>query len=427
MKTAPQRARHALLLKRTVLRQPLPAPVAAVQAPAPKPKLPTDTVWVTVRMTSLNPFGQEVVRYGLVEMTRAEHEATLEAKRSRSAALDARIAETVGRLPTLMEPLRKRYSWNALKQPLQGVSKRAPAVPARLSTFEVAVNGRPVEVRTDWEPVRDYGPEMHARMEVSIDGAGADDMTAEAMGWIGAASEHRGGYFNPAWFRQGGEHQGGVRLVGEVGPERQSFRQIGTTSRQMRAAQHGATYLWGENHLSYPRDLARHLGRTDLRIVGPEWLRGGNYLGLRSGELVVDHAAHEHLTAVQADQLRLVAHEIARRPPRAPVSISDLCQPAPTQQEMTWVNRRMRHDQFLRDQHIKFQMSAVQGKTAEEVRKAFELPPHLLGDLAAEGEKLAQAVRDTRQAVEDCCAAAWKVWSQLYEDEAKKDGADGDA
>ena len=61
------------------------------------------------------------------------------------------------------------------------------------------------------------------------------------------------------------------------------------------------------------------------------------------------------------------------------------------------------------------------------VRKAFELPPHLLGDLAAEGEKLAHALRDTKQAVEDCCAAAWKVWSQLYEDEAKKGGDDGGA
>lgn len=86
---------------------------------------------------------------------------------------------------------------------------------------------------------------------------------------------------------------------------KETDRGSGITTRQMREAPQGAVYLWCNNHLSYPRELARHLGRTDLRIVGPSWLEngwigGGTYL--RRG-FVVDHATGTHLTARQRDYL----------------------------------------------------------------------------------------------------------------------------
>ncbi len=67
-------------------------------------------------------------------------------------------------------------------------------------------------------------------------------------------------------------------------------RGTGATTRQMRAAPHGALFVWVNNNLSYPRNLASALGRTDLRIVSPEGLQPSLY-GHRFPTVVIDHAA----------------------------------------------------------------------------------------------------------------------------------------
>lgn len=62
----------------------------------------------------------------------------------------------------------------------------------------------------------------------------------------------------------------------------------GRTTQQMKAAPKGAIYVWCNNHLHYPRQLSLALGRLDLTIVGPEWLKRKGYTNT---EVVVDHAA----------------------------------------------------------------------------------------------------------------------------------------
>lgn len=78
-------------------------------------------------------------------------------------------------------------------------------------------------------------------------------------------------------------------------------RGTGRTTRQMRGAPHGAAFIWCNDHLFYPRSLARWLGRDDLRIFGPSALDWGDHLR-GSGGLVLDHDCR--LTEQQAATAR---------------------------------------------------------------------------------------------------------------------------
>lgn len=68
------------------------------------------------------------------------------------------------------------------------------------------------------------------------------------------------------------------------------MRRDGSTTRQMLAAPQGSVFVWVTDHLHYPTDLAKRLGRKDLVIVGPSWLKVGRYQGLELKGLVLDHA-----------------------------------------------------------------------------------------------------------------------------------------
>ena len=68
-------------------------------------------------------------------------------------------------------------------------------------------------------------------------------------------------------------------------------RGSGRTTRAMLAAPKGAYYIWCGGSLDYPRELARKLGREDLKIVGPDWLTARRYQGLTGLQLRVDHYA----------------------------------------------------------------------------------------------------------------------------------------
>lgn len=237
---------------------------------------------------------------------------------------------------------------------------RQASAPATRADFEVRVNGQPVDAVSCWEPVPG-GQDHYQRLKVtipagtlkageplsmkelvdayiaatagepgklgymrefqrlhlggwfgaSVDPGAGDDMTSVALGlrpngrdmrcytangWISESEARR----RVAMAEQGGFIKGNpVRLVGESGPELEhTGRGSGKTSVQMVKAQRCATFLWCSDHLHYPRDLARRLGRNDLRIVGPAWLQHG-WRGLRLPELVVDHAVPEHLTRLQ--------------------------------------------------------------------------------------------------------------------------------
>jgi hypothetical protein len=67
----------------------------------------------------------------------------------------------------------------------------------------------------------------------------------------------------------------------------------GYTRQQMLEAPQGALFIWCNERLHYPRDLAQHLGRDDLRIVSPDILGRGRYrlYGLRLSAIILDHAA----------------------------------------------------------------------------------------------------------------------------------------
>jgi hypothetical protein len=67
-------------------------------------------------------------------------------------------------------------------------------------------------------------------------------------------------------------------------------RQNGTTTQQMQNAAKGAWYVWPNGHFGYPKALASHLGRADLKLIAVGCLRYDHFLGSDS-EVVIDHAA----------------------------------------------------------------------------------------------------------------------------------------
>lgn len=68
-------------------------------------------------------------------------------------------------------------------------------------------------------------------------------------------------------------------------------RGTGRTTKQMKEAPKGAVFIWCNQHIDYPRELARKLGRTDLIIYGPAVFENNGFRlhGVRS--IVIDHAA----------------------------------------------------------------------------------------------------------------------------------------
>lgn len=81
-------------------------------------------------------------------------------------------------------------------------------------------------------------------------------------------------------------------------------RQSGITTRAMLAAPHGAVYVWPNQKLLYPRQLAEFLKRDDLVIVGPSWLDARRALGRQPMLTVVDHMAIPALTDEQFAMLQ---------------------------------------------------------------------------------------------------------------------------
>ncbi len=68
--------------------------------------------------------------------------------------------------------------------------------------------------------------------------------------------------------------------------------QTGRTSQQMTDAPPGSVYVWCNDRTDYPLDLARHLGRKDLRVRPLSWLDLRTVAGSSCPAVIVDHAAH---------------------------------------------------------------------------------------------------------------------------------------
>jgi len=83
-------------------------------------------------------------------------------------------------------------------------------------------------------------------------------------------------------------------------------RGTGRTKRQMVGAPQNAVFVWCNGALSYPKDLARSIGRGDLRIAPPSYLNEpGNHASRLTTALVVDHAAQ--LSDRQRETLAILA------------------------------------------------------------------------------------------------------------------------
>lgn len=72
------------------------------------------------------------------------------------------------------------------------------------------------------------------------------------------------------------------------------MRQSGRTTEQMLSAPKNAWYIWPNQHLDYPRQLASNLARSDLRIFSAVTFGSMNVRGQRNQSIVVDHAVWEH-------------------------------------------------------------------------------------------------------------------------------------
>lgn len=87
-------------------------------------------------------------------------------------------------------------------------------------------------------------------------------------------------------------------------------RQSGKTTKAMLNAPKGATFIWCNHQLDYPRRLAKHLGRDDLMIVGPEWIEDRRWAGLDLTALVRD--PDTRLTDAQWERLREAQSRVRR-------------------------------------------------------------------------------------------------------------------
>jgi hypothetical protein len=89
-------------------------------------------------------------------------------------------------------------------------------------------------------------------------------------------------------------------------------RRAGRTTAAMLAAPQGAFYIWPNGELVYPMKLARELGREDLKIKSPEWLRADRLAGQRK-PIALDHA-----TQLSAEVFEFVKDYNALCTPRTP-------------------------------------------------------------------------------------------------------------
>ena len=63
----------------------------------------------------------------------------------------------------------------------------------------------------------------------------------------------------------------------------------GETTRQMQDATQDAVFVWCNDDLDYPKLVAARVGRSDLKIVGPNWLNDETWRSLELTGLVIDH------------------------------------------------------------------------------------------------------------------------------------------
>ena len=75
-------------------------------------------------------------------------------------------------------------------------------------------------------------------------------------------------------------------------------RGMGKTTEQVKNASKDAIYVWPTHHLIYIKELVKHLGREDLKIVTTSYISLNNCRG-SDREIVLDHAYDVNLSFVE--------------------------------------------------------------------------------------------------------------------------------
>lgn len=66
-------------------------------------------------------------------------------------------------------------------------------------------------------------------------------------------------------------------------------RGSGKTRNQLLNAPREAVFVWANGHLDYPRRLAAQLGRSDIKIVSPDWVVDRRWVGTEMTAVILDH------------------------------------------------------------------------------------------------------------------------------------------
>jgi hypothetical protein len=80
------------------------------------------------------------------------------------------------------------------------------------------------------------------------------------------------------------------RALGGLNDPEFELRGAGRTTRQLELLPQGALFVWCNGALGYPRDLARKLNRTDIRIISPNGLFDPGLRGVEWSAIDLDHA-----------------------------------------------------------------------------------------------------------------------------------------
>lgn len=69
-------------------------------------------------------------------------------------------------------------------------------------------------------------------------------------------------------------------------------RGIGRTTKQIKNAPQNSTFIWCNSDISYPKEIARKLGRDDIEIRTPGYIGLQKHRGCRR-PIVIDHAVND--------------------------------------------------------------------------------------------------------------------------------------
>ena len=87
-------------------------------------------------------------------------------------------------------------------------------------------------------------------------------------------------------------------------------RNVGTTTNQIKSLPKDAVFVWVDNDTSYPKSLAKSLGRDDLEIVGVSFLDSNKFRGRNYTGIDIDHAVE--MSPERIDAFHIIISRINR-------------------------------------------------------------------------------------------------------------------